>query len=174
MNMKNILVTGLPGSGKTTLVRDIAVRLSGMNPSGFYTLEIREGRRRVGFELVGLRGSRAILSHVRFKGPWRVGRYGVDLTGFERFLDSLDLFSPGTGLYIIDEIGRMECLSERFCRIVRGLLDSGTPLLATVAEKGGGFITEVKERSDVVIHRVTPSNRAEVFAEVLREMGRDP
>ncbi|MCL4246135.1 MAG: hypothetical protein KJ002_13565, partial [Candidatus Dadabacteria bacterium] len=37
---KNFLISGLPGIGKTTLVKKLAARLSPYNPQGFYTEEI--------------------------------------------------------------------------------------------------------------------------------------
>ena len=87
---KNLLVTGPPGCGKTTLVRKIVQELGSLPMTGFYTEEIREGRDRVGFALVGLDGRRGVLSHVKVGGPYRVGRYGVDIAGFESFLQGLD------------------------------------------------------------------------------------
>jgi len=41
---KNILVTGLPGTGETTLIRKLSGRLEANRPAGFYTGEIRERR----------------------------------------------------------------------------------------------------------------------------------
>jgi adenylate kinase len=40
---KNLLITGLPGVGKTTLIRGLAQELRDLNPVGFFTTEIREG-----------------------------------------------------------------------------------------------------------------------------------
>ncbi|MGE5831636.1 MAG: nucleoside-triphosphatase, partial [Methanomicrobiales archaeon] len=50
--IKNILVTGAPGCGKTTLVRRVAENLEAIPVAGFYTEEIREKGERVGFALV--------------------------------------------------------------------------------------------------------------------------
>jgi len=60
---KNLLVTGLPGVGKTTLIRKPAESLKSLRPVGFYTEEMREGGERKGFELVSLEGKRGVLSH---------------------------------------------------------------------------------------------------------------
>jgi nucleoside-triphosphatase len=163
---KNILITGLPGVGKTTLIVKLVTRLKALKPTGFYTAEIRERGERVGFELVGLDGRKAVLSHVNIKGVHRVGRYGVDVNGFDAFLKAIPFQADEAGLAVIDEIGKMECCSSHFRRLIIDLLESDKPLLATVAMKGGGLIAEVKLREDVVIHELTPGKR-EMLLEVL-------
>src|SRR5690606_15184027 len=76
---KNLLVTGLPGTGKTTLIRKILDTLPpGVSVSGFFTAEIRESGERVGFAVSTLDGRSGLLAHVRAGGRARVGRYGVD------------------------------------------------------------------------------------------------
>jgi nucleoside-triphosphatase len=169
---KNLLVTGPPGCGKTTLVRRVVQELGDLPVAGFYTEEIREGRERAGFALVGLDGRRSILSHVRFPGPHRVGRYGVDIAGFESFLGGLGAGDPGLRLFIIDEIGKMECLSGRFRSFLGERLDAPVPLLATIALRGTAPIEQVKARSDVRIITISAGNREEKFREVLAEVRR--
>jgi Cdc6-like AAA superfamily ATPase len=53
---KNLLITGLPGVGKTTLIRKLSEELKDLHPAGFYTQEIREEGVRKGFELISLDG----------------------------------------------------------------------------------------------------------------------
>ena len=93
-------------------------------------------------------------------GPHRVGRYGVDLAGFEKLLENLDLRHSPSHLVILDEIGKMECLSPRFIQEVEALLDSSKMLIATVALKGGGFPATVRSRPDCHVVTVTLSNRS--------------
>jgi nucleoside-triphosphatase len=162
-----ILVTGSPGVGKTTLVREVVAHLTHRRPAGFYTNEIRERGMRKGFELVSLDGRRGLLSHVDIRGPHRVGRYGVDLEGFDRFLDAIQWPASNAGMVVIDEIGKMECFSERFRALVRQILDSNTPLLATVARRGSGLITDVKKRRDVKLLEVTKRNRDSLAKEIV-------
>jgi nucleoside-triphosphatase len=160
----HILITGLPGVGKTTLIRKLVERLTEYRPAGFYTEEIRNERgTREGFRLVTLCGRQLVLSHVRHPGPHRVSRYGVDVAGFERLLEELDLRHSPSSLIIIDEIGKMECFSRKFCSLVETLLDSETSVIATVAEKGGGLVAQVKQRRDLRLMKVSPTNRDELF-----------
>jgi nucleoside-triphosphatase len=164
---KNILLTGLPVTGKTTLIKKLSEKLSGLDPVGFYTEEIREGGVRKGFDLISLDGKRGLLSHRETNSPYRVGKYGVDIKGFEKFLEGIAFLAPATGLIIIDEIGKMECLSPIFRRMIKEILSSEKMLIATVALKGGGLIEEIKRRDDVRLFEVTQENRDFLLGEIL-------
>jgi nucleoside-triphosphatase len=170
MRRKNLLVTGPPGCGKTTLVRKVVQNLGDLRIAGFYTGEIREGRERVGFALVGLDGRRGVLSHVNVRGPHRVGRYGVDISGFESFLQDLEMTNPAPNFVVIDEIGKMECISDPFRKLVRECLDSPVPILATIALRGTPPIEQIKMRHDVKLISMSHENRDEKFREVMEEV----
>ncbi len=145
--------------GKTTLVRRVAARLDGLHVAGFTTEEIREGGRRLGFRIVDFEACDRIMAHVDFPGPARVGRYGVDMAAIEAIAATSLAPDPAVDLYVVDEIGKMECLSEGFVTALRALLDSDRRVLATIARKGGGFIAEVKRRGDAELWEVTARNR---------------
>ena len=164
---KNILLTGLPGTGKTTLIKKLSEELSGLASVGFYTEEIREGAVRKGFALISLDGKRGLLSHRETNSPYRVGKYGVDVKGFENFLEGIAFLAPAAGLIIIDEIGKMECLSPIFRRMIKEILSSEKMLIATVALKGGGLIEEIKRRADVMLFEITQENRDSLLREIL-------
>ena len=157
---KNVLLTGSPGCGKTTVLRRVAERLGDLRLAGFLTLELREHGQRVGFEAVDLNGRRTILAHIRSRSPVRVGRYSVEP---ERLIPLIEenLVRPGDSVdvFLIDEIGKMECSCPAFTEAIRRILAGPTPVMATVALKGGGFIAEVKARPDVRIVEVTQGNR---------------
>ncbi len=170
MRKKNILLTGHPGSGKTTLLRKISEELKPLHPAGFFTSEIREGRIRKGFELRSLDGKKGVLAHVEIAGPYRVGKYKVDVKGFEAFLESIPLLDPSAGVIFIDEIGKMECLSERFQRLVTRALDSDKVVAATIAMKGGGFIETTKKRADVRLIELSESRRDALVQEIVEEV----
>jgi nucleoside-triphosphatase len=167
---RKILITGPPGVGKTTLIKKTGRELTDLHPVGFYTEEIRENGVRKGFELISLSGKRGLLSHIDIRSPYRVSRYGVDISRFEDFLDFIPFSERGTEIVIIDEIGKMECFSKKFERIVRKLLDSEKVLISTIALKGGNFIAEVKKRNDIKLFEMSPANRDSLLSEILREL----
>lgn len=154
-----LLVTGTPGVGKTTLVRRVASQLEGLRLAGFTTEEIREQGRRVGFRIVPFRGRQRMLAHVDFRGPARVGRYGVDIAAVDAVSAESLGPDPAVDLYVVDEIGKMECLSQRFIASMRALLDSDRRVLATIGQKGGGFIAEAKRHRDAELQEMTEGNR---------------
>lgn len=154
---KNLLLTGPPACGRTTVIRRLIERLGDLRLAGFYTQELREHGQRVGFEAVSLSGQRAVLAHVSFKSKHRVGRYGVEP---ERLEELLQVESHrAADAWIIDEIGKMELLCPAFVAAVPRLLDGPVPVVATVALKGQGLIAAVKARKDVRLVHVTNDNR---------------
>lgn len=168
-NYTSLLLTGVPGVGKTTVIRRVAERLAGVRLGGFYTAEMRVAGGREGFRLIGFDGSERVLAHTRFPAP-RVSKYGVDVAALDAAVATL--LDPEAGVvFLVDEIGKMECLSEHFVIAMRRLLDSDHMVVATVARRGGGFIAEVKRRSDVTLWEVTRANRDALPAEVLAWIG---
>lgn len=160
-----VLITGPPGSGKTTLIKKLAARLPAAE--GFYTEEIREGGTRRGFRLVALDGSEGILSHVDIKGPRRVGKYGVDIEGFENFLKGIDF--AAAPVIVVDEIGKMECLSPGFCSLIKEVLSSAEKtVIATVPMRGTPFIEGLKKAHWSRTLVLTRENRDELIDNVLR------
>jgi len=150
------------------VVRRVVEGFSG-RAAGFYTREVRVGGCRVGFEIVTLDGQIAWLSHVDFPGPHRVGKYGVDLEALHRLvLPALEPV-PGVALMVVDEVGKMECLSARFVAALERLWSAPLPLLITVAQKGGGFISRIKDKPEARLITVHPGNR-DSLPEVILKM----
>ena len=168
--LTNVLLTGRPGVGKTTLVRQILQELDDVPATGFYTVEIRSEGRRLGFRVVTLDGQEAILAHVGIRSRYRVGRYGVDVTAFERLALPGLTAVPRAHLVVVDEIGKMECFSPAFQEAVVRALDADTPVLATIALRGGCFIEGLKSREDVEVIEITLANRSYLARELASKL----
>jgi len=166
-----ILLTGRPGCGKTTVLMHLAELLEGRAIAGFYTQEIRKGGQRWGFGVRTLSQHEGILSSVDLKEGPSVGRYRVDVDGFERLvLAELNQPAERVAIYLIDEIGKMECFSRAFVESVRRLLATERSLVATVAQKGAGFIEEVKAYPGTETIEVTLANRGQLPGRLARRL----
>ncbi|KAM9848158.1 cancer-related nucleoside-triphosphatase [Aulostomus maculatus] len=182
--IRHVFLTGPPGVGKTTLVQRACDALvsSGQAVEGFYTEEVREGGRRVGFDVVTVSGERGHLSRIRDaagashgRREYTVGQYVVDLPSFEGL--ALPLFrkvGPADGsrkVFVIDEIGKMELFSQSFIRAVRQTLDgSSCTVLGTIPIPKGkplALVEEVRIRSDVKVFTVSKENRNSILADIL-------
>ncbi|CAL8109064.1 unnamed protein product [Calicophoron daubneyi] len=148
-NSANILlITGKPGTGKTTLISRVFELLSqrtDVSSNGFITEEVRENHRRIGFDIVLLGSATSVARRaplarcvgygVNSRGP-RVGQYVVDLPSFEGLaIPCIQSVLNGVGnqrpegdrkkltVCIIDEIGKMELSSSNFTKHIQQLIN---------------------------------------------------
>jgi len=157
--MKNILICGPPGVGKTTLIKKILKKIN-LRAGGFYTEEIKENNRRVGFKIISLDNQEGILAHVNIKDSQRVGRYGVNINDLENIgVKSLNQALRDDDLIIIDEIGKMEIFSDKFKEKVLDCLNSEKFVFATIGIGGDKYISRIKERDDVLVFKINRENR---------------
>lgn len=166
-----LLLTGAPGVGKTTLLRQVAAALAERKVDGFTTEEMREAGQRVGFRIVPLHADGRVMAHARFRSALRVSHYGVDVDAVDAVAGTALELRADRDVYLVDEIGKMECFSGRFVTAMRALLDSDKRVVATIARAGAGFIAEVKRRDDVELWEVTRQNRHALVAAVLQWIG---
>uniref|UniRef100_A0A182MW08 AAA+ ATPase domain-containing protein n=1 Tax=Anopheles culicifacies TaxID=139723 RepID=A0A182MW08_9DIPT len=178
--MSLILVTGMPGVGKTTIMRKVSVELRKQNVSvaGFYTEEVRDPQSgdRIGFDVVTFDGQRAPLARTTANHSTNptVGRYSVWLSEFERLaLPALDARNaPENGVLLLDEIGRMELKSrsfqERMKTIVKEVDAGKLRFVATVPLKSAGIdvIERLKRIKGCQTFHVKPSNRDDMYGDV--------
>ncbi len=157
--------------GKSTLIYRVVKRLeeAGIGDAGgFYTLEVSRGGKRIGFDIHTLDGHSGRLARVGFESRHRLGRYGIDMEGFERVaLPALERALEDRSVVVIDEIGYMELKSRRFRDLVIRALDSSKPVLATVMRKPFDFAEKIKNRNDVILITVRVDNRDALVKEIL-------
>ncbi len=157
-----LLLTGAPGTGKTSLIRAVVAALPG-RAGGFLTDEIREGGDRVGFRVTALDGRTGVLAHVKgVQGP-KVGRYAVDVPVFEAVgVEALEQAAREADLIVVDEIGKMELCSSRFVVALEAALTAAKPLLGTILQAPHPFTDALKRRPGVELYRLSGRNRADL------------
>jgi nucleoside-triphosphatase THEP1 len=166
-----LFLTGDPGCGKTTVIRRVVERLQGgVAMNGFVTEEVLERGRRHGFRGVTLKGRSFPLASRDADSEMRVGPYGVSLAGLETVgLDALRP-DPGTELFVLDEVGKMEAFSEKFRERVLELIEGPTPLLATVAAHGVGYVKRVRRDPRITLVRMRRKGRDAMVGDILRRL----
>lgn len=165
----NFLITGRPGSGKTSVIeRAMSIlRERGLRAGGIYCPEIRESGVRLGFKIIDIMtGEERILAHVNQREGPQVSKYRVNVKNVDEMSETaIQRALREADFVVIDEIAPMETYSEGFKRSVLAALDSPKPLLAVIHQRAQtGLIGEVKSRGDVKIFEVTPDTRRNLAA----------
>jgi len=166
--MKQVcLLTGRPGTGKTSIIKQIAAQMKG-KAGGFYTEEIRTQGVREGFRLVTLNGESIILAHVSIHSPYRVSKYGVDIDALERIgVPALHKAAQQYDLVVVDEIGKMELFSAKFREAVSQIIDSGKRMLGTIMFNPNPWADSIKRQPQVELITVTRDNNQQILNKLL-------
>ncbi|RLF29791.1 MAG: nucleotide kinase [Thermoplasmata archaeon] len=165
-DIPKIGITGMPSVGKTdTLIKIIEhLEETGYKIGGMITKPIIENKKRVGFYVEDWQTKeRDVFAHIDMDSKDRVGKYGVNIDALERIgVPAIEraINDSSINIIVIDEIGKMEMLSDRFCEIVVEALDSDKPIMVTLHKKSRTpLLQDVRRRDDIRILEVTPVNR---------------
>jgi nucleoside-triphosphatase THEP1 len=157
------LITGEPGVGKTTLVRQIVSTMR-LKASGFYTEDLRSQGLREGFRIVTLEGESALLAATGHPGPVQVSKYGVDIAELERVgVSALQRGLDRGYVLVVDELGRMQLFSRALRQTILSALRSGHPLLGTIMAGRNPYADKIKSHRNVELLILTPENRQEIL-----------
>ncbi len=162
MNEKNILLTGRPGIGKTTVISHLYHRLAQFKIAGFYTQEIRRAGQREGFLITSFDGLEKTLAHMNYVSVHKVGKYGVNLSALSEVITHLQSEIQKPDLWMIDEIGKMESLSPEFRSFLEHCLQNSRPVVATISISAGGWIERIRQRMDITLLTMNEKNRNEL------------
>lgn len=167
---KNILITGMPRSGKTTLLKRIIEKID--QKVGFVTNEVRKDGERIGFEIETNTGEKSMLANVNFKTNFKVSKYFVDIKNLDLIIPKLEDFKD-SDLLFIDEIGQMELFSDKFKNLVLKYLNSPNTFIATLSKVYANKFTEsIKNRADVILIEITRETRDETERHLKALLGR--
>lgn len=154
---KNYFLTGAPSSGKTTVIKKIIQALP-CSANGFFTEEERIEGKRIGFVMHTLDGKQGYLAHQDIESEHHIRRFGVSIDNIENIAVP-SIVPKDNQIIILDEIGKMECFSDKFIEAATKALDSPNIVIGTITLGGTEFIHKVKERDDIEIIEVTLENR---------------
>lgn len=158
------LVTGAPGTGKTTVVSKIVIALKarGLTVGGMISQEARDCCTRKGFEVIDVAtGKNGWLAHVDQKTGPLVGKYHVNLSDLERIgVKAIESATEKCDVVVVDEVGPLELFSKQFKQVVQAALDSSKVVLAVVHAKAkDALIEQAKQSPDAELFTVTVGNR---------------
>lgn len=162
-----VFLTGRPGVGKSSIIERLIseARARRFSLTGFITPELRkDGRTGFAVRDIATGNERVFAATAKIPGAPKVSKYYIDLAAFESI--AIPAMTGGADLRVIDEIGKMEMLSERFRTTLGLILQSDVPVVATL---GMPFVSQFRKYGQVI--EATPQNRAELHLRVLELIG---
>jgi nucleoside-triphosphatase THEP1 len=159
----NILLTGAPLVGKTTLIKQLATA----SPGSFWVISERS------LDAAGVRNGFTATTSTGLTGKFDereettpdtpMGNHQVDVAEVDRlFTTPLNAaLDQGFEVLIVDEIGRLQRQSPGFIKTIDRLLDAQATVLATLRQ-GDEWTTSYTSRPDVINLTLTPANREEL------------
>lgn len=169
--MPNILITGHPRVGKTTLINRI-VETTKIEVVGFVTSEIKLNNRRVGFNIESFSGFKLPLaSKENRQSLYRVATYGVYLENVDTIVNQVkqDMEEFSYDWIILDEIGKMELFSTKFKQFVEKCLEQKC-VLGTIMKRDNDFTSKTKNRLDTIVYQLTEKNRSQAAKDIIKLM----
>ncbi|GAC1443020.1 MAG: NTPase [Chloroflexota bacterium] len=157
------LVTGEPGIGKTTVIRQVVSTMR-LRAAGFYTEDLRMRGERQGFRIVTIDGDTALLAAAGLPGPVQVSKYGVDVVELERVgVAALQRAMERGHVLVVDELGKMQLYSRALRQVVLQAIRGGHPVLGTIMQGRNPYADRIKAHHNVELLTLREDNRQDVL-----------
>jgi nucleoside-triphosphatase THEP1 len=157
-----LLLTGLPGTGKTTILQSV---IDEVDCDWVISEEMRDSHKdRTGFKAKNSLGCNITFAHkTDIISDLRTGNYAVDVNAINAIFTKgiYDALGNTSSLLIFDEIGRMQMLSAEFQIAIEKLFTSDKTFLATI--RYGDEWTDAFIQSDgTLLFVLTTENRQRI------------
>ncbi len=167
---RHIWITGVPGSGKTTLHQKIWAQAAQILPNtqtvGFFT----QFSTRAGFKKTlrwkAYDGSISILVAVEGNG---FPKMKAEKNGFKQATAVMEQYSAQRKLFVVDELGFLEQSFPEFQYQVFRLIDECWRSIVVMRNMQSRFFSDLKSRKDSWIINVSPENRDTFVCEVQKK-----
>jgi nucleoside-triphosphatase len=159
-----IILQGPPGIGKSTILKKVYTLLADKSPRGCIVEEERENGDRVGFRIKYLpEGNSTKLASINEKlSDVSLSKYSININAIENemipYMLDMQNDSPH-GVFIFDEIGRMQQKSERFIQAVDHIMSISKPVIATIVYDDEIWARKYKNNPENIVITVTEINR---------------
>ena len=155
-----IIITGQPKSGKSTLLGSLISNEK--EKYGFLTKEIIQGGHRIGFRVHESSGRTMVLAQTKMQSRYRVGKYFVDVDGFDEYINSVESIEFD-GLYYVDEIGQMQLYSDKFVSLVDKYIRSSNDFIGTMTSIfNDGFTNKISKSDNILFFNISESTKSDV------------
>ena len=162
----NLLLTGVSGVGKSTVLTEAAELLKPRAISGFLSPRTTGAGSQSGWLIEGFNGVSGLVADPSITSTLNMGAFGVDMELFNRCVDVEMASFVGSDLVMIDEIGIIGGWSQRFQAYVTRVLDDTIPVVAIIRSESGVFSDQIKLRNDVELWTVTEQNRSSLAGDI--------
>jgi nucleoside-triphosphatase len=160
-----ILITGSPGSGKSTLMAKLIKDVGSAQIAGLRAPEVRRGAVRTGFKLIDLAtGDSEVLASTSGTGP-TVAKYHVNVAGIDAIVGRIEESLDEAEFIFVDEIGKMELFSSKFEKFVDHVFSLEKPVIAVIHRS---LVPRYRSKGQVFV--VTRKNCEEVRESILAEL----
>ncbi|MCK5357901.1 MAG: hypothetical protein KAJ48_05850 [Elusimicrobiales bacterium] len=131
--------------------------------AGVITREIRNNGQREGYEIRTLEGEKSVLASVKILSDISFNKYAVNRSALEDFaLRAIKIAIEKEKIILIDEVGGITLLSDKFIEQVRLALSSRMPVLLVVRSGARTFLDTLSSMSETKVYNMEKDNYSEI------------
>jgi len=166
---QNIVITGPPASGKSTLLQSL---ISEKQVYGIFTKDILKDGARWGFKVINMRSGKSEIFASMDMKPHVLLKYGVDVEKFEKV--AIPAIEEGINnkdsIIVIDEMKMLSFFSDRYRKLILKALETKRVLATAPMKLRHDFLDRIKSRPDVRVHYLTKFNFNRLLKDIAKEL----